>query len=52
MPTLEEKGKREEYLKDAEKEDGVVFAGRLGTGEYMNMNVAIRRALDLAKELT
>ncbi len=42
----------EQYRQLAEKEDKVIFGGRLGTYRYYNMDQVIREALDLAaKEL-
>ena len=37
------------YRERADLRQGVAFAGRLGTYQYLDMDVAIRRAMDLAK---
>lgn len=41
----------EKYLLLAEKENNVTFAGRLGTYSYMDMDVTIRQALNIADRL-
>lgn len=38
------------YVKQAEKEEGVTFIGRLGTYRYLDMHVVIGESLDLAKD--
>jgi UDP-galactopyranose mutase len=39
----------ERYVARARSEPGVTFAGRLGTFRYMDMDVAIRSALDTSR---
>ncbi|WP_228136410.1 UDP-galactopyranose mutase [Acinetobacter baumannii] len=41
----------DKYLALAKVEKKVTFAGRLGTYSYMDMDVTIRQALDISKEL-
>lgn len=41
----------EQYFRLAEQEQGVTFAGRLGTYRYMDMDVTIREALNLSQRL-
>ncbi|OCX66382.1 UDP-galactopyranose mutase [Thioclava sp. SK-1] len=44
-----EKALLAEYVTRAEKETGVTFVGRLGTYRYLDMDVTIREALDVAQ---
>lgn len=39
-----------EYMSLAENEDGVTFLGRLGTYRYLDMDVTIQEALEIAEE--
>ena len=41
----------EDYFALAEKENGVTFAGRLGTYRYMDMDVTIKEALKLSRRM-
>lgn len=41
----------EKYLQKAEREKNVTFAGRLGTYSYMDMDVTIKEALTLSKNI-
>ena len=38
-----------DYLELAEKEENVTFVGRLGTYRYLDMDVTIAEALEVAK---
>ena len=40
----------EEYKKLAEKEENIIFGGRLGEYKYYDMDKVIRSALDMVKE--
>jgi len=51
MPT-EANRLRAEELKEEAKRKGIILAGRMGTYSYLNMDQAIRKAMDLFKELT
>lgn len=51
MPT-EANRIRSEELKAEAKRKGIILAGRMGTYSYLNMDQAIRKAMDLFKELT
>ena len=44
-------GLLEGYFALAEKENGVTFAGRLGTYRYMDMDVTIKEALKLSRRM-
>lgn len=46
---VEEKALLTEYLAKAEDTEGVTFVGRLGTYRYLDMDVTIREALDVAQ---
>lgn len=46
---MAEKALLREYAARAEAETGVSFAGRLGSYRYLDMDVAIREALDTAR---
>ena len=46
---VEEKVLLQQYIDLASKEDGVSFIGRLGTYRYLDMDVTIREAIDVAK---
>jgi UDP-galactopyranose mutase len=46
---VEEKALLADYLSRASKEEGVSFVGRLGTYRYLDMDVTIREALDMAR---
>ncbi|MZR15316.1 UDP-galactopyranose mutase [Maritimibacter sp. DP07] len=45
---VEEKALLADYIQKAERETGVTFVGRLGTYRYLDMDVTIREALDIA----
>lgn len=47
---VQEKALLSEYVKLANKTNGVTFVGRLGTYRYLDMDVTIREALDTARE--
>ncbi|GHB41521.1 UDP-galactopyranose mutase [Pseudovibrio japonicus] len=47
--SLDDKVLLETYEKKAQKEEGVTFVGRLGTYQYLDMDVTIQKALDVAK---
>ena len=49
---LDDKKLLQDYVERAEAEPNVTFAGRLGTYAYIDMDVAIARALETAKALT
>lgn len=51
MPTEANRIRSEELKAEAEKR-GIILAGRLGTYSYLNMDQAVRKAMDLFKELT
>ncbi|RMG01114.1 MAG: hypothetical protein D6726_10195 [Nitrospirae bacterium] len=42
---------REKYMKSARRSKTVVFAGRLGTYRYLNMDIACLEGMSLAREL-
>jgi UDP-galactopyranose mutase len=46
---VEEKALLRAYIARAERLSGVTFLGRLGTYRYLDMDVAIREALDCAQ---
>lgn len=48
---VNDKALLEQYIKLAESEKNVTFAGRLGTYRYMDMDVTIKEALFLSKKL-
>jgi UDP-galactopyranose mutase len=48
---LDDKAMLEGYVARAGMSQGVTFAGRLGTYAYLDMDVAIRRAMDVADHL-
>ena len=48
---LDDKTLLERYVSRADRTAGVTFAGRLGSYAYLDMDVAIRRAVDLAEHL-
>jgi UDP-galactopyranose mutase len=48
---LDDKSKLKKYVKLANSETNVTFAGRLGTYAYLDMNVSIERALETAEAL-
>lgn len=41
----------EKYVEKANKESGVTFVGRLGTYRYLDMDVTIKEALDVANQV-
>ena len=41
----------EKYLKEAGEQTNVSFLGRLGTYRYLDMDVTIKEALDLAVQV-
>ena len=43
--------KIDKYIKYAKNEKNVVFIGRLGTYQYLDMHVSIREALDISKKV-
>ncbi len=47
---VNEKAMLEKYESMAAEEAGVTFVGRLGTYQYLDMDVTIRRALDAARD--
>ena len=47
---VDEKALLAEYVARAERLEGVTFVGRLGTYRYLDMDVTIREALDVAKD--
>ena len=47
---LDDKQLLEAYEERAANEDGVTFVGRLGTYQYLDMDVTIGRALTVAEE--
>lgn len=51
MPTDENHRVYAKYSKEAEKLKNVIFAGRLGSYRYMNMDIACLEGLRLAREL-
>lgn len=51
MPTEENQKLYTKYLKESEKLSKVVFAGRLGSYRYMNMDIACLEGLKHAREL-
>ena len=51
VPTYKNKEIYEQYRLLAEKEDGVVFVGRLANYKYYNMDAAIENALQICTEL-
>lgn len=46
---VQEKAMLAEYVKAAKSVKGVTFVGRLGTYRYLDMDVSIREALDIAR---
>ena len=52
-PVNDEKNNKlyQEYKKMSEKEEKVIFGGRLGEYKYYDMDVTIRSALNLAESL-
>ncbi len=52
-PVLTEESQElfQKYYDEAKQVKGLAFAGRLAEFKYYNMDQAIRRALDLAREL-
>ncbi len=48
---LDDKALLDRYVARAEASTGATFAGRLGTYAYLDMDVAIKRALDVARHL-
>jgi UDP-galactopyranose mutase len=46
---VEEKRQLSRYVAEAHQLDGVTFVGRLGTYRYLDMDVTIREALDMAR---
>jgi len=46
---VKEKAQLADYVRLAEREEGVTFVGRLGTYRYLDMDVTIREALDTAR---
>lgn len=48
---VNEKVMLKKYIERARAAEGVTFVGRLGTYQYLDMDVTIRRALDTAREL-
>ena len=50
-PTEEYKNKFKQYKKLMDKENDVIFIGRLAEYKYYNMDAVVRRALDLFKEI-
>ena len=50
VPTKKNQDIYQEYVKLAEKEDGVHFIGRLASYKYFNMDQAIRNAMDYYEE--
>jgi UDP-galactopyranose mutase len=51
VPTRENQNLYEKYAEVAAKEAGVLFAGRLGKYRYLNMDMAVKEALDLYARL-
>lgn len=49
---IDDKALLERYVARARATPGVTFAGRLGSYAYLDMDVAIRRALDIGRHLT
>ena len=49
---IDDKVLLERYVARARATEGVTFAGRLGSYAYLDMDVAIRRAMDVAQHLT
>ena len=48
---VNDKNLLKKYVQLAQAEKNVTFAGRLGTYRYMDMDVTIREAMDLAMQL-
>ena len=48
---LNDKAKLKVYIDAAKKEQGVSFLGRLGTYRYLDMDVTIKEALDVSKNV-
>ncbi len=48
---IDDKALLERYVVRARATEGVTFAGRLGSYAYLDMDVAIRRAMDVAQHL-
>ena len=52
VPTEDNKKLYEKYNKMASKEKGVWFVGRLATYKYLNMDQAIKAALDVFEDIS
>ena len=50
-PTKENLDKFQEYEKDMEKEEKVIFLGRLAQYKYYNMDVVVKKALESFEEI-
>ena len=50
--TTRDKERLAKYIQQAQSADNVTFAGRLGTYRYLDMDDAIREAMDLAQHVT
>lgn len=48
---IDDKALLERYVARAKASEGVTFAGRLGSYAYLDMDVAIRRAMEVARHL-
>jgi UDP-galactopyranose mutase len=51
MPTADNQQLYAKYAKEAKKEGNIVFAGRLGSYRYLNMDVACFEGMEIARDL-